>query len=851
VTATHSTAPSPAPASASLPADHVPAEEALDHLHAADKPTTPAGQGRSDLTVEEAARSILAKSVHIGTGNNTLSPRPGQVAMIGDIVSAITRPENDGQAAAIGPTGVGKSLVYLSAAAASWACTGRRSVVSTESLALQAQITDKDAPVVAQATTDVTGLTPKVAVLKGWSNYTCTAAVVETANDLLDEMGTMGSTDTRVLAKKFATARKTKSSRPAPLIAKTTVRPMFGSDTVDPATAAAEKEDLVAWAIEQVDNHGKHGVTGDKNSYEGNLSDTRAWESVSVASSDCLGADKCPFSEQCLPRLAREKAAEADIIVTNHTLLGVQTANDIPVVIGSKTLGQFDHLFIDEAHGLPSTVRSQGSVEVSARAVKSVAKTLERTLDDSDKVVKALLESAESVATYVGSDLDALGKKTSRKDPVVRLAAGQSPLENADSVLERWLKQAADILKQAKKKTSSHAAEIALRRAESRVAGLLNALELVCEDKPGSARWVEVVTPHSRAADQSMYAVARYTPVDVAPMLRYSLYTREMTEEETDESGYGNGPTKEQMAVIAAGGSLGENTAPDGPKPRKPLSVVALSATLPAGFTRQAGLKAQPVAYPSPFDTAYGNSVLFVPRTTAQVDIDAVSSDRWGQKKFDTERHRTWATGHMLNLVAANGGSALVLAATAASGKVYAEALRKAAAGRWQVLSQWDGVALRRQVQAWKDDTNAVLVGTRSLMTGVDASGETCTLVIVDRPPRAASNPVDDARVEMLVNDAQMNRYTADRLVYVSDAGELLEQAAGRLIRSVNDYGMCAVLDPRLLKSSPFAYKPDTRNAYLECLHRFEERIADPTAALAWLSERRDARVAGARKVMA
>ncbi len=717
------------------------------------------------------------------------------------------------------------SLVYLTAAAASFATTGNRSVVSTESLALQAQLTDKDAPVVVAACDKVTGIKPKVAVLKGWGNFACAASAVDTGNTLLDRWGRVGAgQDPRALAAKLTKATNSKK-----------VQARLAADPVE-----KEKADLTVWALTQVNRIGGPGVTGDKNSYPGNLSDSLTWESVSVASGDCLGADRCPFSDVCLPRAAREKAAEADIVVTNHTLLGVQAANDIPVVVGSKTLGRFDHLFIDEAHGLPQTVRGQGSVEVSARAVRSVARTLERTLDDHDPTVETLLKTATALADYVENDLHAVASKGGRTG-VVRLGDGDDPLENAAPLLARWLEAAGKMLTKAAKLTGSHAAEIALRRAKGRVSALADAVNLVTVHEPGSARWVETVTPHSRAADQTPYPVARYTPVDVAPMLRRSVYTREMTDDELDESGYGAGPTPAELRIINAGGFLPESTAPDGPPPRKPLSVVALSATIPTGFSRQIGVRAQPVFYPSPFDTAYGNSVLFVPRV-APTEVAALTSDQWGKAKFDTKKHKEWALRHILDLVEANGGSALVLSATATAGREYADALRSQAAGRWDVMSQWDGAALRRQVAAWKDNRSAVLVGTRSLMTGVDASGDTCTLVIVDRPPRAASNPVDDARVEMLVANASMDKWAADRLTYVADAGLLLEQAAGRLIRSVDDAGMVAVLDPRLLKSSPFPYPEPTRRSYLETLRRFEEKIADPAAARAWLNEHRTRR---------
>jgi len=123
-------------------------------------------------------------------------------------------------------------------------------------------------------------------------------------------------------------------------------------------------------------------------------------------------------------------------------------------------------------------------------------------------------------------------------------------------------------------------------------------------------------------------------------------------------------------------------------------------------------------------------------------------------------------------------------------------------------------------------------------MTGVDAPGGTCTLVIVDRVPRAAGNPIDDARVERAATRMATDRWAADRLVYVADAGLLLEQAAGRLIRSVTDSGLVAVLDPRLLKQGAAVYPGPTRQLLLKALDRFEHKTADLDVTLAWLRAR-------------
>ncbi len=70
------------------------------------------------------------------------------------------------------------------------------------------------------------------------------------------------------------------------------------------------------------------------------------------------------------------------------------------------------------------------------------------------------------------------------------------------------------------------------------------------------------------------------------------------------------------------------------------------------------------------------------------------------------------------------------------------------------------------------------------------------------------------------------NRWSVDHLVYGADAALLLEQAAGRLIRSTGDDGVVAVLDPRLLRAgqSVFQYGAAARKLYLGALEAFTSR---------------------------
>src|SRR5690606_2640954 len=75
-------------------------------------------------------------------------------------------------------TGTGKSLAYLVPAVAHAMATGKPVVVATATLALQAQIVDRDLPRIAEALRPLLGRRPTYALVKGRSNYLCRHKVV-------------------------------------------------------------------------------------------------------------------------------------------------------------------------------------------------------------------------------------------------------------------------------------------------------------------------------------------------------------------------------------------------------------------------------------------------------------------------------------------------------------------------------------------------------------------------------------------------------------------------------------------------------------------------------------------------
>lgn len=99
-------------------------------------------------------------------------------------------------------------------------------------------------------------------------------------------------------------------------------------------------------------------------------------------------------------------------------------------------------------------------------------------------------------------------------------------------------------------------------------------------------------------------------------------------------------------------------------------------------------------------------------------------------------------------------------------------------------------------IQAFKEDINSVLFATASFWEGVDVQGEALSCVIIDRLPFSRPNePIMEARLDNIASSGGNPFWDYQ----VPSAIILLKQGLGRLIRTAQDRGVMAILDPRLL----------------------------------------------------
>jgi ATP-dependent DNA helicase DinG len=272
----------------------------------------------SDPDGSARVRHLLAAAVDAIDG----SERSGQIEMAEAVEAAIASGEHLLVQAG---TGTGKSLAYLVPALLHADAGDGPVVVATATLALQAQLVERDLPLLAPAAEAVLGRPPRWATLKGRANYACLHRVRDGVPDEQGELipvvqGSLGGIGTEVVRAR-------------------------------------------AWAEEQAST----GATGDRDRLEPGVSD-RAWSHVSVTARECLGAQRCRYATECFAERARARAGDVDVLVTNHALLAIDAIEGLPV------LPEHDVVVVDEGHELAARFTGVATADLSAAAVDRAAR---------------------------------------------------------------------------------------------------------------------------------------------------------------------------------------------------------------------------------------------------------------------------------------------------------------------------------------------------------------------------------------------------------------------------------------------------------------------------------------------
>ncbi len=519
-----------------------------------------------------------------------------------------------------------------------------------------------------------------------------------------------------------------------------------GSSAPDPFRTLEEITKLVEWSAAT--------EIGDRAELDFEPSNA-AWSAVSVSAGECPGAAKCPMGEPCFAEKARKRAAEADVVVVNTHLYGQHIRS------GGYVLPEHDVVIFDEAHEVEDIMADSFGIEISAGRFAFLAGRAKQVISDFDANVDLI-------------------------DAGTRIESALTPYEG------QRLKE-------------GHAAYADIRNALvtaiDRVNRTLSLLKSIPDDAPGDvgARKIRAVQAATGLLDELITASEHGVAAITKPIVNMSRAAIEAAENGEANEDTGRRPVLEgeRVAWVEAAMRLRGPVLRIAPIEIAPtlasvlwcnVSAILASATIPSNLGPRLGLttaKTQNLDVGSPFDYQR-QGMLYC--ATHMPDPRS--------EKFEAAVHL-----ELSHLLRAAGGRTLALFTSWKAMRSAAEAMAALKpALPFRILTQSD-LPKPALTKAFVDDETSCLFATMGFWQGIDVPGRSLSLVVIDKLPFARPDePLLLARREKAGDEAF-------RLIDLPRASMLLAQGVGRLIRTSNDRGVVAVLDPRLNTAKSYRYE--------------------------------------------
>ncbi len=482
------------------------------------------------------------------------------------------------------------------------------------------------------------------------------------------------------------------------------------------------------------------------------------WPSIDARSDVCLG-QKCPDYEPCFITRMRERAAGADLVIVNHHLFFADLAlrdNDYGAILPDYRLVVFD-----EAHELEETASDYFGTQVSNYRILELIRDAQNLKIDDAESQTALLSACTRLQQRAElfwnnfqlaiPEEHVASQRTRRSPRAERVPDHREGRFSFDSTLFSQRNRDGEAAP-----TPAGESLLSLTNSLRRLEAALSSIK----DPPVELERIVRRANQSRADLEfvAQCADSRYvywyerrgrgiflqaTPIEIGEILREHLFDRV----------FGSVLTS---ATLTSDGSF--------------------------QFIRQRlGIgKAQEVIVPSHFDFVR-QAVLYLPKRMP----DPRSPD-FSAAMFE----------EICQILRKTEGRAFVLFTSIAQMREMYERVRKTV--DFPCLVQGEG-SKNGLLQRFRSTPNAVLFATSSFWQGVDVQGQALSCVIIDKLPFAVpTDPVVAARQRYLEEQGR-NAF----LEYsVPQAVIMLKQGLGRLIRSNEDVGVLAVLDPRLRTKS-------------------------------------------------
>jgi ATP-dependent DNA helicase DinG len=479
--------------------------------------------------------------------------------------------------------------------------------------------------------------------------------------------------------------------------------------------------------------------TGDRAELKDLPENNLLWQKLDARADRCTG-QKCKQWDRCFITEMHRRAAESDIIIVNHHLFFADLALRQSGAPDAGILPEFSAVIFDEAHDLEEVASSYFGVSVSNLRFEELARDIENTLQQKQAMSaglhQALARVRERARFFFGMLPEGEG----------RFAFGNR---------EEFLEQHGDEFDTAMQSLGRVFSELELLPQKPdevfafarRTQELQTQLAFIMESRDkNTVFWIERRGEGRKTRTGQAHTILQATPIDVSQILKQTLFENVET------------------AVLTS-------------------ATLAVAATNDQGsftYVRQrVGLDhARELVVPSHFDYA-SQAVLYVPP-----DMPEPRSPAFPRAAAEKVRR----------LLEITQGRAFCLFTSYAQMHDIHDRLL----GELPFPMLLQGSAPKNALlEEFRLTPNAVLFATASFWQGVDVQGEQLSCVIIDRLPFAVPNdPVVAARIRA-IDEAGGNAFFEYQ---VPSAVISLKQGFGRLIRSMKDRGVLALLDNRVLK---------------------------------------------------
>ncbi len=510
------------------------------------------------------------------------------------------------------------------------------------------------------------------------------------------------------------------------------------------------------------------GGSGDRADLPFRVED-QVWNKVCSEADACISI-RCPSRERCHVISVRKNAADAQIIVVNHHLLFADLASRQrgSGLEQTSILPAYSSLILDEAHSIEASATSlftesftrfsvvkklsrlwrknrtgQFGALAKLSVIPAIGKSLLKSFEPAVKEIQASMSDLEAAAIRLLSTETTLRLREKNQEIVSSVCEPAGRLQRSILALTKIIADILEALPESRAQDPSAFEARIIARGLNELADLIARLKDF-DANPDTIFWLE----KSRTSQKDIFISFNATPLEVAAILERSVFEKVRT-------------------------------------------VVCTSATLSVGgsfdfWMKRIGISKQredveTKHYPSPFPFS-SNAIL-------AVDAQAPSPQK------AKEAFKSYVGDAVVRLLTASRGRALVLFT---SYDILSATFEKAK----PVMEKADITCFRqgmddrsRLLTMFRNDISSVLFATDSFWEGVDAPGETLSMVVITKLPfKVPNDPIQQARAEA-VEKRGGNSFME---ISVPEAIIKFKQGFGRLIRHSDDRGVAVVLDQRL-----------------------------------------------------